>query len=68
VPLNISDANLFETKLHTGWMFGVIFKAIADYEESIAQYPNIQPGQEFDGYRGPGEPEPLASEGGVTSP
>jgi hypothetical protein len=33
-----------------GWMFAVAFQAIAEYRKSIAEYPNIQPGQEFDGY------------------
>ena len=42
--------NLFNTKLDMGWMFEVAFNAIADYQNSIAEYPNIQPGQEFDGY------------------
>jgi arylsulfatase A-like enzyme len=43
--------NLFETKLDMGWMFGVVYKAVAEYEKSIAQYPNIEPGTEFDGYK-----------------
>ena len=25
-------------------------RAVAEYEKSIAQYPNIKPGQEFTGY------------------
>jgi arylsulfatase A-like enzyme len=42
--------NLFETKLDMGWMFGVALRSVVEYEKSIAEYPNIQPGQEFDGY------------------
>jgi arylsulfatase len=42
--------NLFNTKLDMGWMFEVAFNAVAAYRNSIAEYPNIQPGQEFNGY------------------
>jgi arylsulfatase A-like enzyme len=45
--------NLFNTKLDMGWMFGVAFRAIAEYEKSVAQYPNIKPGEEFKGYPKP---------------
>ena len=38
------------SRLDMGWMFGVAASAVADYEKSIAQYPNIQPGQDFNGY------------------
>ena len=31
-------------------MFGMVYRAIAEYEKSIAQYPNIKPGEEFTGY------------------
>jgi arylsulfatase len=43
--------NLFNTKLDMGWMFGVVFRTIGAYEKSIAQYPNIKPGEEFTGYK-----------------
>jgi arylsulfatase A-like enzyme len=43
--------NLFDRKLDMGWMFGVVLAYVAEYNKSIAQYPNIEPGQEFDGYR-----------------
>jgi hypothetical protein len=43
--------NLFDRKLDMGWMFGVTLAYVAEYKKSIAQYPNISPGQEFDGYR-----------------
>jgi arylsulfatase A-like enzyme len=42
--------NLMETKLDMGWMVGVALKFVADYQESIAQYPNIKTGAEFEGY------------------
>ena len=42
--------NLFEMKLDVGWMFGVVYQAIAEYKQSIAEYPNIQPGMDFNGY------------------
>jgi hypothetical protein len=34
-----------------GWMFGVVFRTIGAYEKSLAQYPNIKPGEEFTGYK-----------------
>ena len=43
--------NLFKTRLDMGWMFGVVFRNIAAYERSIAQYPNIKPGEQFSGYK-----------------
>ena len=42
--------NLFNDKMDMGWMIGVCMQFIAAYEKSVAQYPNIKPGQEFDGY------------------
>lgn len=43
--------NLFNTKMDMGWMFGVAFRTIAEYEKSVAHYPNIKPGEEFNGYK-----------------
>jgi arylsulfatase A-like enzyme len=43
--------NLFSTKMDCGWMLGIIFSTIAAYEKSVAQYPNIKPGEEFTGYK-----------------
>jgi arylsulfatase A-like enzyme len=45
--------NLLNYRLDMGWMFGLVMKDIVDYEKSIARYPNIEPGQEFDGYPAP---------------
>ncbi len=42
--------NLFADKMDEGWEFGVIMQFIDAYERSIAEYPNIKPGQEFVGY------------------
>jgi len=45
--------NLFDTKLDMGWMFGIVLRAVAEYEKSVAQYPNIKPGEDFTGYPKP---------------
>jgi arylsulfatase A-like enzyme len=42
--------NLLEMKLDVGWMFGVVYQAIVEYQTSIAKYPNIRPGEKFKGY------------------
>ena len=42
--------NLLETKMDMGWMLGVTLKFVADYQKSVAEYPNIKTGEEFDGY------------------
>jgi arylsulfatase len=41
---------LFDDKMECGWEMGVIGKFIVEYEKSIAEYPNIKPGEEFQGY------------------
>jgi hypothetical protein len=41
---------MFDYKLDMGSMFGIPTSFIAEYKKSIAQYPNIPPGEEFDGY------------------
>jgi arylsulfatase A-like enzyme len=52
-----SDPNernaLFADKMDNGWMFELILPFVGEYEKSIAQYPNIEPGEEFDGYKKP---------------
>lgn len=45
------NVNLWEYNMETGWMFAPALKAIAEYQKSIAKYPNIKMGQEFDGYK-----------------
>ena len=42
--------NLFDRKLDMGWMFGVALQAVAEYKKSLVEYPNIEPGSEFEGY------------------
>ena len=42
--------NLFNSTMDMGWMFGITMPFIVEYEKSIAQFPNIKPGQEFNGY------------------
>ena len=44
---------MLETKLDMGWMLGVVYQAIVEYNTSIAKYPNIRPGEEFNGYPAP---------------
>ena len=46
--------NLFNTKLDMGWMFGVCFRFIGVYMKTVAEYPNIKPGEEFEGYASDG--------------
>ena len=41
---------LFADKMDNGWMFELILPYVAEYEKSIAEYPNIKPGEEFKGY------------------
>ena len=42
--------NLMATKMDMGWMLGVALKFVADYHQSVAEYPNIKTGEEFEGY------------------
>lgn len=42
--------NLFNDKLDMGWELAIALPAFMEYEKSFAEYPNITPGQEFDGY------------------
>jgi hypothetical protein len=41
---------LFSDKMDNAWMFFLMAPFIAEYQKSIAQYPNIKPGEEFTGY------------------
>ena len=41
---------LFADKMDCGWMFECAMPFVAEYRKSIAQYPNIKPGEEFTGY------------------
>ena len=42
---------LFADKMDNGWMFELTLPYVAQYEKSVAQYPNIKPGEEFSGYK-----------------
>jgi arylsulfatase len=43
--------NLSGDKMDIGWMFLLVLRYVAQYEKSLAQYPNIKPGEEFTGYK-----------------
>jgi len=43
--------SLFLDKMDVAWMLGIVFPAVAEYEKSLAQYPNIKTGEEFTGYK-----------------
>jgi len=47
------EFNLFVHKLDMSWMLGPVLKVLADYKKSVAEYPNIKPGEEFTGYPKP---------------
>jgi hypothetical protein len=42
--------NLVMDKLDLGWMIGIAMQAVSEYEKSIAEYPNIKPGEQFTEY------------------
>ena len=44
------DYNLMVYKLDMVWMLGPAGKVLSDYQKSVAEYPNIKPGEEFEGY------------------
>ncbi len=43
--------NLFADRMDGDWMFQLALPFVGEYEKSIAKYPNIKPGEEFQGYR-----------------
>jgi arylsulfatase len=43
--------NLMNDKMDMGWEYGVVLGPATEYEKSFAEYPNIKPGQGFEGYR-----------------
>jgi hypothetical protein len=43
--------NLWNDKMDMGWELGVITPPVAAYQQSIVEYPNIKPGEEFTGYQ-----------------
>ncbi len=44
------DYNLMLYKLDMTWMLGAALKFVAEYQKSVAAFPNIKPGEEFKGY------------------
>ncbi|MCK5313841.1 MAG: hypothetical protein KAJ53_01900, partial [Anaerolineales bacterium] len=42
--------NLTSERMDMMWMFGPVIQRLIAMQKSFAEYPNIQPGQEFDGY------------------
>lgn len=45
------DANLWYTDLTNAVLLAPSFKAIAEYERSVKEYPNIKVGEDFKGYK-----------------
>jgi arylsulfatase len=45
------DHNLMVYKLDMTWMLGAALKFVGEYQKSLAEYPNIKPGEEFKGYK-----------------
>jgi arylsulfatase len=43
--------NLWESTFEMGWMTVPLFRALGAYETSVAQFPNIKLGEEFEGYK-----------------
>jgi len=43
--------DLWTTTLTIGWVFLPMQQTIGAYEGSVRGYPNIRPGQEFEGYK-----------------
>ena len=41
---------LFADKMDNGWMFELVLPYVGEYEKSLGRYPNIKPGEEFNGY------------------
>jgi arylsulfatase len=42
--------NLTSERMDMMWMFGPVIQRVMAQQRSFAEYPNIKPGQEFDGY------------------
>ncbi len=54
--------NLFSDRMDVGWMYFLILPYVAEWEKSIAQYPNIKPGEKFQGF-----PKPAAMSGSAVA-
>jgi arylsulfatase A-like enzyme len=42
--------NLTSARMDMMWMYGPAIQRLMAFQKSFAEYPNIKPGQEFDGY------------------
>ena len=42
--------NLWEQSMDMGWVFRPVFERVLAFGESVAEYPNIKTGQDFNGY------------------
>ena len=45
------DYNIMVYKMDMTWMLGAALKSVAEYQKSVAAFPNIKPGEEFKGYK-----------------
>ena len=45
------DYNLWTTTMTMGWVYAPMLETMGAYEKSLREYPNIKPGQEFEGYK-----------------
>jgi arylsulfatase A-like enzyme len=43
--------NLWEQTMDMGWVLGPVFALVHEFQESVAQHPNIKTGEDFQGYR-----------------
>ena len=51
------EFNLMYEKLDMMWMFEPAIKVLTEYKRSLLKYPNIKPGDDFEGYKGVKEQE-----------
>ena len=44
------EVNLLASKMDMGWMYAPALHHVAEFQQSVEQYPNIAPGADFNGY------------------
>jgi arylsulfatase len=42
--------NMWETTMDSGWVFRPVFEHIFAFQKSVAKYPNVKTGEDFNGY------------------
>ena len=42
--------DMFTTRMDCGWVLLPVFERLGAFQQSVARYPNIKPGQDFSGY------------------